>query len=314
MRVVIVAADQTLMRSLTMLLDRRGHDVACFADADAALQLIRTDDSVNAIIVVDGANATPGPEICWEARLLASVERPLYICLISLPLASAAFIEALDCGADDVLQLPLASDELYARLRAAERFAQMQRKLIEMATRDGLTGLLNRPAFFERAARIGAESGQGLAAIMVDIDHFKSINDRHGHAIGDEALRAVASCLRGCTDDAGRLGGEEFALLFGHGDIEAAGRAAESLRRQIAALEIGDGDISFPISCSFGVAAGAPGDDIDLILRKADDALYRAKRSGRNAVAVDRGETLPPRPQPGGILCGDDAAALRQPQ
>lgn len=317
MHVVLVAADPSLMLSLSSLLDRRGHDVVCFAEAGEALAHIRADDSVNAILVLDCAHATPGPEICWEARLLSSVERPLYICLISHPLSSTAFIEALDCGADDVLQLPLSSDELYARLRAAERFTQMQRKLVEMATRDGLTGLLNRPAFFDRAAKIGA-SGTGaeqkpLAAIMIDIDHFKKINDRYGHAAGDEALRAVAACLRSQVEGAGRLGGEEFALLLDHGDAEAAGHVAETLRKTIAALEIKAGDARLPVSCSFGVATGAPGEDIDSLLRKADEALYQAKHAGRNAVAFYCEGGPQGLSRPNSVIRSAESSAARRP-
>jgi diguanylate cyclase (GGDEF)-like protein len=204
-------------------------------------------------------------------------------------MASKDFIEALDCGADDVLQLPLSSDELYARLRAAERFTRMQRKLVDMATRDGLTGLLNRPAFFSRAEKLCRERDAPLAAIMVDVDFFKSINDRYGHAAGDDALRAVADGLRSGLPAsllAARLGGEEFALLLEGAEPNGACRAAECWRHRIAMTEIAAETGVIRLSCSFGVAQGAPGEDIDSLLRKADAALYAAKRSGRNGVAL----------------------------
>jgi diguanylate cyclase (GGDEF)-like protein len=297
MHVVLVAADPSPRQSLTALLEKRSHEVVCFADPRAGLGHIAAHSDVNAVIVVESpGDATPGVEICWEARLLETFERPLYICLVSRPMTSEKFIEALDCGADDVLHLPLSSDELYARLRAAERFTRMQRKLVEMATRDGLTGMLNRPAFFSRAEKLCRERDGPLAAIMVDIDFFKSINDRYGHAAGDQALRAVArdlgsgppSCLL-----AARLGGEEFALLLEGADAAEACRAAEDWRQRIAMTEIDAETGPIRLSCSFGVARGAPGEDIDSLLRKADAALYAAKRAGRNGVALHDADSAP---------------------
>jgi diguanylate cyclase (GGDEF)-like protein len=260
------------------------------------------------MIVVESRDATPGPEICWEARLLESFERPIYICLICRPLNSQQFIEALDCGADDVLQLPLSSDELYARLRAAQRFIQMQRKLVDMATRDGLTGLLNRPAFFSRTARLRHAP---LAVVMVDIDHFKAVNDSFGHAAGDKALRAVADCLARPEASseasleanlAARLGGEEFALLLDGVDADTACRAAESWRQRIATTDIDLGVAALRLSCSFGVAVGAPEDDIDALLRKADTALYAAKRAGRNRVVFYDADIAPLQTRPAKLI------------
>lgn len=305
MHVVLVAADPSLMQSLTALLEKRSHDVVCFADPRAALDHTAAHEAVNAMIVLDSRNrATPGVEICWEARLLETFDRPLYICLISPPMTSKDFIEALDCGADDVLQLPLSSDELYARLRAAERFTRMQRQLVDMATRDGLTGMLNRPAFFGRAEKLCRERGAPLAAIMVDIDFFKSINDRYGHAAGDQALRAIADGLRSGVPAcllAARLGGEEFALLLDGADAAVACRAAEVWRHRIAMTEIDADTGVIRLSCSFGVAQGAPGEDIDSLLRKADAALYAAKRSGRNGVALFDADAAPAAASPSSL-------------
>jgi diguanylate cyclase (GGDEF)-like protein len=315
MRVVLVAASRLLTERLTALLETRGHDVTCFVRANDALDHLATHEDANAIVIVDSGEDTAGSEICWEARLVSSFERPIYICLISRPLSSRAFIEALDCGADDVLQLPLSPDELYARLRAAERFTQMQFKLVEMATRDGLTGLLNRPAFFNRAAKLCDDCDAPLAAIMVDIDHFKTVNDSYGHAAGDRAIQAVAACLLKHEGVAARLGGEEFALLLKGGDAGDAWRAAEALRRRIAMLEIDVESGCLRLSCSFGVAMGAPREDIDEILRKADAALCAAKRSGRNMVALYEAEKGAMPNRPNGIIRGgaQTAGGVRRP-
>ncbi|WP_296711541.1 diguanylate cyclase [Rhodoblastus sp.] len=298
MRVVLVATQQPLRESIAAILERAGHVVAGFAETASALAYLKEDQAANAFIVAGVESATAGMDICREGRLLASFQRPIYICLLSAPLSSDTMVEALDCGADDVLHLPLSPDELHARLRSAERFNQMQLKMVEMATHDGLTGMLNRPAFFERAVKMCRETTAPLAAIMVDIDHFKSINDRFGHAAGDTALRAVAQRLIGNGELAGRLGGEEFALLLPQGDPDDAWRAAEALRGEIEAREIAIETATVTVTCSFGVAIGAPGDDIDDLLRRADAALYVAKRAGRNLVAYFDPETpdVPNRP------------------
>ncbi|MBB4199400.1 hypothetical protein CCR94_06085 [Rhodoblastus sphagnicola] len=305
MHVIVVAADQALQASISSILETRGHDVIAFADANEGLDRLGRDRELNAFIVANDKDA--GAEICWEARLLSSFERPIYVCLVSPPLPSAAFIEALDCGADDVLQLPISPDELYARLRAAERLNQMQHKLLEMATRDGLTGLYNRAAFFHRAASLcGARP---VVAIMTDIDHFKAINDNYGHAVGDRAIRAVADCLKSQGDIVGRLGGEEFALLLDIADATDAWRAAEGLRRMIAMQEIDLDRESVRLSCSFGVAMGQAGEDIDELLRMADAALYAAKRAGRNMVALYDPEKMAAAPRPNSIIRGTSASS-----
>jgi diguanylate cyclase (GGDEF)-like protein len=242
---------------------------------------------------------------------MSSFERPIYVCLVSPPLPSAAFIEALDCGADDVLQLPISADELYARLRAAERLNQMQHKLLEMATRDGLTGLFNRPAFFQRATTLCNEQCAPFAAIMADIDHFKAVNDNYGHAAGDKAIRAVADGLRSRCDLVGRLGGEEFAVLLEIADPDEAWRAAEDLRRLIAMQEVDLDCTTARLSCSFGVAMGRPGDDIDDLLRKADAALYAAKRAGRNMVVMFDPEKMAVQPRPNSLVRGAASSSAR---
>ncbi|MCI4678790.1 diguanylate cyclase [Rhodoblastus acidophilus] len=286
MRVVLLAANREPRESIAAILETRGHDVLRFSEGERALTKLRDDQTTNAFLVLDLQKAEQAVELCWEARLLASSERPIYICLVSRPMSPEGVVEALDCGADDVMQLPLCANELYARLRSAERFNQMQLKLVELATRDGLTGLLNRPAFFHRAIKICKEGGAPIAAIMADVDHFKSVNDRFGHAWGDKALKSVAENLARRADVAARLGGEEFVLLLPASSPEHALAVAEDLRRAIASCEIDVDGTPLRLSCSFGVAVAQPGAEIDDLLRRADCALYAAKRGGRDRVVV----------------------------
>jgi diguanylate cyclase (GGDEF)-like protein/PAS domain S-box-containing protein len=173
---------------------------------------------------------------------------------------------------------------------AIER-AQASAALHRMATIDMLTGLPNRQHFFDLGQRElarGLRAGRPLAAFMIDIDHFKRINDQHGHGGGDEVLRAIgkrfAASLRG-ADVVGRLGGEEFAVLLPETELQTAILVAERLRRTVA-------DTPVPLTeggachatVSVGVAMAAAGDDLDRLLLRADKALYTAKNSGRNQV------------------------------
>ncbi|WP_298423456.1 diguanylate cyclase [Rhodoblastus sp.] len=314
MRVVLLASQNKMQESIASILETRGHDIIPFAAREIALQELIADRTANALIVVNHGNLEAAIETCWEARLLASSERPLYICLVSRPMPSEAVVEALDCGADDVMQLPLSANELYARLRSAERLYQMQLKLVEMATRDGLTGLLNRPAFFERATRVCREATAPFAAIMADIDHFKAVNDKFGHAAGDKALISVAECLGRRGEVAARLGGEEFVLLLHETDSDRARLIAEDLRRSIALRAIELDGMAMTLSCSFGVALAEPGANIDQLLRRADTALYDAKRGGRNRVRVDCGDTFIRPPDAESLIrhAGDRFCSARQ--
>jgi two-component system, cell cycle response regulator len=159
--------------------------------------------------------------------------------------------------------------------------------LVRLATTDFLTGLSNRRAFFENAAKMitRAQYRHALSAIMFDLDHFKQINNIHSHDTGDVVLKRVAAETALLPGIAGRLGGEEFVLLT-ESDLADAFDIAQELRRSVERLKIFDGDKPVAVTCSVGVAEWEPGDTIDIVLRRADMALYEAKRTGRNKVVV----------------------------
>ncbi len=169
--------------------------------------------------------------------------------------------------------------------------ARMVRRLQDLSQRDALTGLLSRRELMRRIEdqqRWHQRSGQVHALVMVDIDHFKRVNDTRGHAAGDQALVAVAQCLQAASrevDSAGRLGGEEFCLLMPQTGLAEAAAAAERVRARIQALDIALGGEPVRLTASFGVAAIVDADrGSDDLLRRADAALYRAKAAGRNRV------------------------------
>lgn len=285
MRVVLVDPSRTMRLYVTRLLQARDHEVLPFADGAEALACLRGDAEVAALVTSVELTAMSGLELCWEARVLAGRDRPIYVILMSSNIDKQKLGEALDSGADDFISKPPVPDELYARLRAAERLGAMQRELVRLASFDPLTGLHNRRVFFELAeeARLRCDA---LTAIMLDIDHFKRINDVYGHDVGDQAIAAVAqaAAIEGAVT--GRLGGEEFAMLL-EGRTLADGLAlAERLRMRMAALLFETANGTMSLTCSFGVSERQASESIDDLLKRADVALYAAKTGGRNRVVA----------------------------
>jgi two-component system, cell cycle response regulator len=296
MRVVLVDPSQTVLKLVRRLLEARKDEVRTFTDGRKALEYIKSDPDVGVVITSTEPLSISGLELCWEVRLLASTRRPIFVILMSATSDRSRMIEALDAGADDFIGKPPEVETLYARLRAAERLAAMQRELIRLATIDSLTGVFNRRAFFEKAKEMCARAAGGipLAAIMLDIDHFKQINDRYGHGVGDEAISIVAREAMVESSAVGRLGGEEFAVLLEGRQLAEATATAEALRLRLAhlKLETGSGAVSF--TCSLGVGQWKTDDTIDGLLKRADIALYRAKTDGRNRVVVaDDADNVP---------------------
>jgi diguanylate cyclase (GGDEF)-like protein/PAS domain S-box-containing protein len=181
-------------------------------------------------------------------------------------------------------------DALLAAIVDVTAQKQAREELLVQATRDALTGVFNR-RYVEDV--VGKEVGRAerharpLAVAMVDADHFKRINDSHGHQTGDEVLRAISDrcqkMLRS-NDVFGRYGGEEFVIVFPETTVEEAGVVAERLRSAVADSPITVGDHALDVTVSIGLGAHARGDDADKLLRRADTALYDAKQAGRNLV------------------------------
>ena len=308
MRVVLVDPSRTVLKFVSRLLEARHHEVRPFVDEREALDYIKSDVQVDALITSAELTVMSGIELCWEARLLATHRRQIYVIMMSSNNDQHRLAEALDGGADDFIGKPPVPEELYARLRAAERMATMQRELFRLATTDPLTGVLNRRAFFELAQEVCSRliPGSLLSAIMFDIDHFKRINDVYGHDVGDEAIRGVAraagieSAIVGRAT-VGRLGGEEFVILIEGRPIAESLAVAESLRARMAALHFETTTRPVTLTCSFGVSQWEPGYSIDHLIKRADVALYKAKRDGRNRVVAAHDAVDMPEGEGGGI-------------
>ena len=219
------------------------------------------------------------------------------IVVVDRDLDLAAAQRQLDSGAYDFLIEPLRPGEILARVQAAARTKSLQEELLGQGRRleamifeDPLTQLYNRRFMLTQLAALvsGARRHERpMSVVMIDVDHFKSLNDQHGHEAGDRALVAVAHAMRDrlrAEDYLGRLGGEEFLALLPDVDESGAALVADSLRATVAERPVDIGTHSMPMTVSAGYATWegeAPGE----LLKRADDAMYRAKAAGRDAVA-----------------------------
>lgn len=197
--------------------------------------------------------------------------------------------------------LQLGACRLAFRLSLPEE-DRVLKQLYQRATRDELTGLYNRASLLDRLEQEVARQHRyqrGLALIMLDLDHFKQVNDSHGHAAGDRVLAAAAAAIEGClraSDLAARVGGEEFVLVLPEADAARARRIADKVRMRVAAQQVKHGRTIIQVTASCGVAVAGPGKPrATHLLEQADQACYRAKAAGRNRVAV---AANPPRPAP----------------
>jgi diguanylate cyclase (GGDEF)-like protein len=198
---------------------------------------------------------------------------------------------------------------------------RMVRKLQHLSHHDGLTGLLNRRAFDERLRQelgTSTRAGLPLGLLMVDVDHFKRINDLHGHAGGDEALREVAARLKRAArgnDVVGRLGGEEFGVLLPATDAAGIRQAAERLRAAVGGTALSIVGRAQAVTVSVGASMRlSADDDAESMMRRADQGLYRAKEEGRDRVIFDTLAQVPPAPVPISAASPAASPGARAPQ
>jgi diguanylate cyclase (GGDEF)-like protein len=288
MRVLIADDDRLSARVLEVNLKKGGYDVTVVPDGSKAWEILKSDDRPQIAILDWMMPVMDGPEVCRQVRRAGGPY--VYILLLTGNTDRDAFVTGLDAGADDYIRKPFDSAELQARLRSATRIVELEEKLRRQATLDALTGVLNRGAIMERLEvemdRSGRE-GDSLCVAMVDLDHFKQINDTYGHSVGDsvlcEAARRMCSVVRP-YDVVGRYGGEEFIVVFSRCDEQTALSIVERIRETISNDPVQANSRSISVTASIGVARVLNSVDADTALREADNALFRAKQQGRNRV------------------------------
>ncbi len=276
------------------------HTVEHESDPQEALFRIADGDYDLAIVSLD-LREIDALRLCSHLRSLDRT-RMMPILMIVNPDDNVRLLRGLDLGVNDYLVRPIDRNEMLARVRTQVRRKRFSDRLrdnvqmtMEMAVIDGLTGLHNR-RYLERNLMTLVDQATArekpLSVLVVDIDRFKSINDRYGHAAGDDVLREFARRVRKAVrgiDLACRMGGEEFVIAMPDTDAALALLVAERLRQQIggAPFRLSQSEQSITVTVSVGIASLMPGEDTpETLLRRADDAVYRAKRSGRNRVVA----------------------------
>ncbi|HEV8004213.1 MAG TPA: diguanylate cyclase [Planctomycetaceae bacterium] len=309
--VLLADDDPASVAFLERFLVLSGHRVLCASNARQALQLFF--ESAPPLVIVDaGFPEFGGLELCRRLRQ-TSAGRQAYVIMLTPPDDEETLARLFEAGVDDFVTKPFAARPLFARIRASLRVVSLQhkvnadrdeihrvhaelavahRRLEQDALTDVLTGLPNRRYLIDRLAHDWAAARRGgtpLACMVVDIDHFKTVNDTFGHDVGDEVLRAVANVLqrhvRG-TDVVCRFGGEEFVVISAT-DFDSAVQFAERLRGAIEhELPNSACPISRPVTVSIGVDVRSPQTrSPEALLKAADEGLFLAKRRGRNCVA-----------------------------
>ena len=296
MKVLIADDSPTMRRLLHSTLKEWGYEVVQAQDGEQALAILTEDDPPPIAILDWVMPKITGPELCARVRDRKS-RTYTYILLLTSKAQHQDLIEGMGAGADDYIVKPFDRPEMEVRLRAGRRIVdlqtelmQMQEALREQATRDSLTHCWNRFSLFEilgREIHRCHREKQALGVIMLDLDHFKRVNDTYGHHCGDEVLKQVVQRTQGSMrsyDTIGRYGGEEFICVLSGCGEESLKSNAERMRIALEGSPVEWMGHQVKITGSFGGAAGIPPADLtpDQLIRIADEALYRAKREGRN--------------------------------
>jgi len=311
---ILVADGNPLTRRRTMglLVEEGGHFVYPADDGNAALALAM-EVLPHVIIAHYNLPRLNGPDLCQALRATNEGQR-MHILLMADDHDEEHLASAYEAGADAYTPSAISAIGLRARLHSAQRLVQLQnswskdraqlrqtaaelavanRRLANAALTDLLTGLPNRRSAMDQLAQAwsaATRSGSPLAVMVIDIDHFKQINDTYGHASGDIVLREAANSLRASArreDSVCRIGGEEFLVICPNTDLKSAKQSAERLRANLEARRIPIGEIEQGITTSIGVAVRETGTvDIDALVSTADQALYLAKQAGRNQVCT----------------------------
>jgi two-component system cell cycle response regulator len=295
-RVLVAHRDADLRREARVLLTGVGASVL---EADGRVEAAETVRSERPHVVLlehglDGASRTLVRDVAGDPELLG-----VAVILMQPAASQPDVIDALNDGAVDVWAAEAVGAELIARVRVAYRSRQLldlalrrYSDLEDLAYRDELTELPNRRGASRQLDVLISRSrrhGHQLALLLIDADRFKSVNDEHGHAVGDVVLREISARLRERVrreDVVGRWGGEEFVVALPETTPDGAAAVAESLREAISATPISADDLTLPITVSIGVAAWT-GQDLDDLVDRSDQALYAAKAAGRDRVVLE---------------------------
>lgn len=298
MKILIAEDDVTSRLILENMLTKWGYDVVSATDGNDAWEKLQEEDAPRLVILDWMMPGIEGIEICRRIRENSkSEDQYTYLTLLTAKESKENIVTGMEAGADDYVTKPFDMHELRVRVRAGERIVQLQSDLLEAKKKleiqsrtDPLTGVLNRRAIL---SQIGYELSRAkrnnthISISMLDLDHFKNINDTFGHLAGDAVLREcihrVESAVR-AYDSVGRFGGEEFIVVLPETNEADAFSVAERIRLRIAEKDANVDGISISFAISQGLATCTGDESVDNLIAMADRALYRAKENGRNRV------------------------------
>jgi diguanylate cyclase (GGDEF)-like protein len=293
MRILIADDDDVSRTALKALLANEGYEVTAVSDGTRAWEVLQGESPPRLVILDWLMDEMDGVDVCRRVREDPQL-RDVYLIILTSRGDQQYIVTGLRAGANDYVTKPFDRNELLARVRVGAQMISLHaelaarvRELDALATTDGLTGIANRRTF---QARLEAEISRAsryhtpLALMLLDVDHFKSLNDAHGHQAGDQVLQRMGRLLVSSTrttDLVARYGGEEFAVILVNTSKGAAQETAERLRARIEA----EPWPNRAVTASIGIASWGPADDsAGELIHQADQALYYAKKCGRNQV------------------------------
>jgi two-component system cell cycle response regulator len=303
-RVLLVDDDGVTRSVLAKLLGLRGFEVIEAESGGTALRALAQPNAPRMAVVDWNMGTINGPELC---RILRGRSPYVYVVLTTAREGRKPLVEAMNSGADGYIQKPVDADELEAWLVAGQRIVDLQDRLLKVqaeleqrATHDALTGVRNRGSLLEilgREMRRTRRTKSPTGVALFDVDHFKGVNDTHGHQVGDEVLIEVARRCSGAVRDYdvfGRYGGEEFLVVLPGATTANAAAVGERLLKAIARGPIKTSVGELSITASAGAASTDLGYlDQETLLAAADGALYQAKRDGRACVRIPHSPVKP---------------------
>ena len=303
MKTLIAEDDVTSRLMLTALLKKWGYAPEATENGRQAWERLQRSDTPKLVLLDWNMPEMDGLEVTQKVRQLDCAEPP-YIILLTARGEKSDVVRGLAAGANDYVQKPYDQDELRARLEVGRRMVDLQRALVQTAMHDLLTGSLNRGAVLELLQKEISRAQRGatpLAVGMLDVDHFKQVNDTYGHLAGDDLLRGFTRRLQAAlrvSDYLGRYGGDEFLVV-------APGIAPDDVAAVFSRLCVGVAHAAYEtragilsISVSLGVASLDADSGEDALLAAADTALYQAKQAGRNQVVYARNLSVEEDKQP----------------
>ncbi len=294
---ILVADDSRIARmEICASLLGWGHDVVQAEDGTEALRVLRTDTSITIALVDWMMPGMDGIDVCRRLRAIPDIP---YVYMISITSRNGRddLIYALEAGFDDFIAKPVDRAELNARLLVGRRIADLQRRLLDSceqsqfrATHDALTGIWNRAAileFLRAQLALSIRKASDLSVLVVDVDHFKKVNDTYGHSSGDFVLTHLAQTMSSvvrASDWVGRYGGEEFLVILP--ETSDAYRVAERIRSAVENSPLHCGSHTISATVSIGIASTQYLTDASVgkLVEIADEAMYRAKSKGRNCI------------------------------